>query len=112
MIDRELIIKLLKIGVPKIRIAEHLSINRKTLYRYLKANPITEVEFKNIDGRIYEIDRNSANEQAIKSNDNDKPSIENTENILPKNWETMTPNKRRAYLDEMMKKDVDKILDY
>lgn len=111
MIDRELIIKLLKMGVPKIRIAEHLSINRKTLYRYLKANPITEDEFKGIDGRIYEIDRNSANDQVIKSNDDNKPSIENTENILPKNWETMTPSERRDHLDMVIKDDVDKILD-
>ncbi|WP_415574072.1 hypothetical protein, partial [Dichelobacter nodosus] len=52
MIEREIIIDMLNVGMTKIKIANYLSINRKYLYRYLLKNPISEDELKASDIRI------------------------------------------------------------
>lgn len=104
MIDRQLLIYMLKIGVPKTKIATHLTISKRTLYRYLQNNPIADEEAKVVEYCLM-----SSHDNKISQNDynHDEP----LKREMPSNWGEMTRDERKKYLDKIYTDGVSKILE-
>lgn len=51
---RKILVCLVKIGIYKFKISKYLDISKRSLYRYLKTNPISEQKLNNV-----QIDENS-----------------------------------------------------
>lgn len=105
MIDRKLLIYMLKIGVPKTKIATHFTISKRTLYRYLQNNPIAEDE----EAKAIEHCLISTHDNKISQNDYSHG--DSSEGELPSNWSEMTREERKTHLDKIFTSGVSKILE-